>query len=103
MMIARAHPANPQVPSRNSLSSARGVRKRPLRYPPRPKLASDIRSNQSPDKTDNMADVSRQVEDGEATARPSAEPNESSTNETAAATIAPHQIAPQGLLVTSED
>jgi hypothetical protein len=69
-----------------------GIRKRPAKYPPKPKLARAVSTSHKPDKRVRTAEVSRQLDEGEATAKPNAAPNARSTNDSAAATIAPTQL-----------
>jgi hypothetical protein len=81
------------MPSRNStasgVASLQGSRRRPARYPPSPKAASEVNNNQKPPTAASAAEVSRQLDEGEATANPMPDPNEMRTKETPAATTAP--------------
>src|SRR5690349_15605861 len=96
MRIARPQTRRPWTPSRNStasgVASVQESRKRPTKYPPSPNEARDVNTSHKPPTIAKIAEVSRQVDDGEATAKPMPDPKERSTNETAAATNAPATI-----------
>src|SRR5581483_10461560 len=93
MRIAIPQTAKPCMPSRNSISwdcaLRQDGRRRPAKYPPSPKLASEVSNNQTPPNRAKVQEVSRQLEDGEATAKPMDEPKDNRTNDSAAAVIAP--------------
>src|ERR1700730_4554209 len=84
MMIASPQTRRPRIPSRNSTSSGTAAvpdsRRRPARYPPSPKLTSEVSNSHRPPRRANAEEVSRQLDDGEATANPIADPKEISTN-----------------------
>jgi hypothetical protein len=63
--------------------------------PPSPKLASAVSNNHKPPSSAKADEVSRQLDDGEPTANPIADPKESRTKESAAATIAPAKAGVQ--------
>ena len=71
------------------------ARSRPARYPPSAKLATAVSRSQSPDNKASATDVSRQVAEGEAMARPIAAPNVMRTKVRADAAMAPAITAPQ--------